>query len=171
MFVVMNEVQKNIWGIVKSQHVVLDIVDFLKKVNSAFCNSEFHDRKIIDSYDRQLVCLDLTSQVNSKFAKMDVVKRMCNLFDDAYLCGDFDKPFEYHDDLTISDEKLFLVAKKVFEFYRNYLNENNLVDRSDFIARCVGDLSSKSDIKNFDFESVNFHESILDLFPNFCKVF
>jgi hypothetical protein len=171
VFVVMNEIQKNIWEILNSQHVVLDIVDFLKKVNSNFYESVSIGKKIIEGYERQLVCLDLTSQINNKFAKMDLVKRMCGLFDDGYKCGDFNKPFEYQEDQTISDEKFLMVAKKIFEFWRLHLKDRNAIDRSDLISLCVRNLVENGYSGEYTFESVDFHDSINVAFPEFCKVF
>ena len=171
VFVVMNEIQKNIWEIAKSQHIVMDIVDFLKKINSNFYESEFEKKKIIDNYERQLVCLDLTSQINNKFAKMDLVKEMCELFDDAYRCGDFNKPFDYQDGHTINREKFLMVAKKIFEFWRLHLKERNAVDRSDLISLCVKNSVENGYSYECNFESVDFHDSVSVAFPELCKVF
>lgn len=167
----MNEVQKNIWELIKTEHTIIDIIDFFKKINSSFYEANFKEKKIIENYQRQLVCLELTSQINRKFAKMNLVKEMCLLFDNAYVCGDLNKPFEYQESQTISREKFLMVAKKIFEFWRLHLKENNSVDRVGAISLCVKNVLKNGYSGECNFESVDFHDSVSVAFPEFCKIF
>jgi hypothetical protein len=53
IFVVLDGIQKNIWELVKHQHVVLDIIDFLKTIDKMVHCNDLTNKKIID---KQEIC-------------------------------------------------------------------------------------------------------------------
>jgi hypothetical protein len=173
IFVVNNEVEKNIWSVIKHNHIVMDVIDFLKKIaHKGHKQLDFHNKKILDHHERSIICLELTNNIDKKFAKMNFINQICGLFDQIYRGEKKENVFNYKNfDGVYSkqSEKLLNIAQQVFTAYNSHLEEHNLIDRTDFISKCLESAEINGHSSDHGFKSVTLHDSIDRIFPKIRK--
>jgi hypothetical protein len=96
-----------------------------------------------------------------------------DLFDKAYTVDNQDSIFENTKELSLGTQKFLDISKKAFESWNKYLEEHNAVDRVYYITHRIKDITQIGEInktKTEHIKSIEFHSSINEIFPDFCKL-
>lgn len=168
LYAVSNSVQRKLW-----QHVKIDysVVKISKLLTYMLIREAPHDEgTIIDEQIKQLVCLSILSDIKPHFGCAFFLSKVLNLWQAAYHDISVFEPIR---ELALHQQEIISIGKQSFEIWNNCLKDNNLIDETDYIIKCIKKINSlrEDEIPAYihDIENIKFHSSIEEEFPDFCK--
>ena len=168
----MDELQKNIWKCVKFDFFIVEIVEFLSKIFSKNTDYDFLKKRLADEQIKRIFCLNALSEEKSELCDKIFLNKVLNLWEAAYLNPSV---FESTEEVAIHEQEILFVSQRIFTEWNFYLEQNNLIDKTDYLVKCSSLVDSLSihDVRDCiaNIDEIHFHESIEKKFSTLCSVF